>query len=196
MIQAGIHPEKATARTRLHRVAGAAMRCGCTRTLEKVAVLFVPAFNVEGHERSGRWNRPIRTARSSGLAYDGSEPEPQPDTPRRRPEMQALLRLINDWDPLACADLHVTDGRTRAGRSISGERSIRETEPYQIGRHLRDSLIEQLAAEGSLPLPFYPDLARIDDPASGFVLSVYSPRFSTGYMPARNRLTLLVETHS
>jgi len=30
-------------------------------------------------------------------------------------------------------------------------------------------------------LPFYPDLARIDDPTSGFLLSVYSPRFSTGY---------------
>jgi hypothetical protein len=47
-----------------------------------------------------------------------------------------------------------------------------------------------------MPLPFYPDLARTDDPASGFLLTVYSPRFSTGYFPQRNRFTVLVETHS
>jgi hypothetical protein len=39
-------------------------------------------------------------------------------------------------------------------------------------------------------------LAKTDDPASGFLLTVYSPRFSTGYFPQRNRFTVLVETHS
>jgi hypothetical protein len=45
-------------------------------------------------------------------------------------------------------------------------------------------------------LPFYPDLVETDDPASGFHLTVYSPRFSTGYFACRNRFTVLVETHS
>ena len=61
---------------------------------------------------------------------------------------------------------------------------------------MRDQLIDKLAAQGSLPLPFYPDFATTDDPSSGFVLTVYSPRFSTGYFPQRNRFTVLVETHS
>ena len=26
------------------------------------------------------------------------------------PEMQAMLRLLNEWDPIVYADLHVTDG--------------------------------------------------------------------------------------
>src|SRR6185437_4268918 len=34
------------------------------------------------------------------------------------------------------------------------------------------------------------------DPTSGFLLTIYSPRFSTGYFPQRNRFTILVETHS
>ena len=67
---------------------------------------------------------------------------------------------------------------------------------FESGRELRDQLIDKLAAQGSLPLPFYPDLAKTDDPASGFLLTVYSPRFSTGYFPQRNRFTILVETHS
>jgi hypothetical protein len=67
---------------------------------------------------------------------------------------------------------------------------------HAAGRSLRDALIAQLKEHGSQPLPFYPDLAQSDDPSSGFLLTVYSPRFSTGYFPQRNRFTLLVETHS
>jgi len=57
-------------------------------------------------------------------------------------------------------------------------------------------LVAKLVAQGSMPLPFYPDFAVTDDPSSGFLLTVYSPRFSTGYFPQRNRFTVLVETHS
>src|SRR5450830_1326549 len=35
-----------------------------------------------------------------------------------------------------------------------------------------------------------------DDPASGFADSVSDPRFSTGYFQLRNRMAMLVETHS
>ncbi len=61
---------------------------------------------------------------------------------------------------------------------------------------MRDALIARLTDLGYLALDFYPDLASTDDPASGFALTVYSPRFSTGYFPQRNRFTVLVETHS
>jgi len=61
---------------------------------------------------------------------------------------------------------------------------------------LREQLMERLTESGSMPLDFYPDLAKTDDPSSGFALTVYSPRFSTGYFPQRNRFTVLVETHS
>src|SRR4030095_7458753 len=113
-------------------------------------------------------------------------------------EMRAMLRLIDEWDPLICADLHVTDGA-----DFEPDISI-QVEPINQGASalwpsgvlLRDQLIEKLAAQGSLPLPFYPDLAKTDDPTSGFVLTMYSPRFSTGYFRQRNRFTVLVETHS
>ena len=114
------------------------------------------------------------------------------------PEMQAMLRLIQEWDPLVCADLHVTDGSDfEPDISLQAE-PINQGDPTlrASGTQLRDLLIDKLAAQGSLPLPFYPDLAKTDDPASGFVLTVYSPRFSTGYFPQRNRFTVLVETHS
>ena len=168
--------------------------------LRDIAILFVPAFNVDGHERMGRWNRPNQngpeetgwrvTARNLNLNRDYCKAE--------TPEMQALLRLITQWDPLICADLHVTDGADfQPDISLQAE-PINQGDPqlFAAAGQLRDQVIARLTAQGSNPLAFYPDFYVTDDPSSGFVLTVYSPRFSTGYFPQRNRFTLLVETHS
>ena len=200
MVQSGIHPGESDGKDAGFIALRELLSNKAEHALEKVAVLFVPAFNVDGHERFGRWNRPNQNGpEETGWRTTGQNLNLNRDyTKADAPEMQAMLRLINEWDPLVYADLHVTDGANfEPDVSIQVE-PINQGDPslYQAGRHLRDSLIARLASEGSLPLPFYPDLARVDDPASGFLLSVYSPRFSTGYPPARNRFAVLVETHS
>jgi hypothetical protein len=201
MIQAGIHPGESDGKDAgfiaLRELLSDAAAPG---VLERVALLFIPAFNTDGHERVGRWNRPNQngpeitgwrtTAQNLNLNRDYMKAD--------APEMQAMLGLINTWDPLICADLHVTDGADfEPDISIQVE-PINQGDPElrPSGVHLRDALIDKLARQGSLPLPFYPDLAVTDDPESGFALTVYSPRFSTGYFPQRNRFTVLVETHS
>lgn len=201
MLQGGIHPGESDGKDggfiALRELLGGEVASG---VLERVAVLFVPAFNTDGHERMGRANRPNQngpeetgwraTAHNLNLNRDYVKAD--------APEMQAMLRLINQWDPLVSADLHVTDGADfEPDISLQAE-PVNQGDPRlrTSGAQLRDALIDKLAAQGSLPLPFYPDLARTDDPASGFVLTVYSPRFSTGYFPQRNRFTVLVETHS
>lgn len=201
MLQGGIHPGESDGKDAgfiaLRELLTADAPGGL---LERLAILFVPAFNTDGHERVGRWNRLNQngpqetgwrtTAQNLNLNRDYTKAD--------APEMQAMLRLLNEWDPLVCADLHVTDGADfEPDISIQVE-PINQGDPqlFASGRQLRDALIAKLAAQGSLPLPFYPDFAKTDDPASGFQLTVYSPRFSTGYFPSRNRFTVLVETHS
>jgi hypothetical protein len=168
--------------------------------LEQIAILFVPAFNADGHERVGRWNRPNQNGQEvTGWRTTAQNVNLNRDyTKAATPEMQAMLRLVDEWDPLICADLHVTDGADFEPDISLQVEPINQGAPAlrPSGIALRDRLIEKLAAQGSLPLPFYPDLAKTDDPTSGFVLTVYSPRFSTGYFPQRNRFTVLVETHS
>lgn len=201
MLQAGIHPGESDGKDAgfiaLREILRGEVLPG---VLEQIGILFVPAFNVDGHERFGRWNRPNQngpaetgwrtTAQNLNLNRDYMKAD--------APEMRGLLRLIDTWDPLVCADLHVTDGASfEPDVSIQVE-PINQGDPLlrPAGLELRTQLIEGLTARGYLPLPFYPDLARTDDPTSGFVLTVYSPRFSTGYFPQRNRFTVLVETHS
>jgi murein tripeptide amidase MpaA len=211
MIQGGIHPGESDGKDAgfialRELLAGSAVGgmlapgALAPGVLERIAVLFVPAFNTDGHERTGRWNRPNQngpeetgwrtTAQNLNLNRDYTKAD--------APEMQAMLRLIDHWDPLVCADLHVTDGANfEPDVSIQVE-PINQGDPdlRASGLQLRDQLIAKLAALGSMPLDFYPDLAKTDDPSSGFALTVYSPRFSTGYFPQRNRFTVLVETHS
>jgi Zinc carboxypeptidase len=201
MLQAGIHPGESDGKDAGFIALREMLSESARRSvLERMAILFVPAFNVDGHERFGRWNRPNQngpeetgwrtTAQNLNLNRDYTKAD--------SPEMRALLGLIRSWDPLVCADLHVTDGADfQPDISLQAEPINQgDARLYPAGREMRDALIAKLATQGSLPLPFYPDLAVTDDPESGFLLTVYSPRFSTGYFPQRNRFTVLVETHS
>ncbi|MGH8266781.1 MAG: M14 family metallopeptidase [Steroidobacteraceae bacterium] len=201
MLQGGIHPGESDGKDAGFIALRELLSDEAARgALERIAILFVPAFNVDGHERFGRWNRPNQrgpeetgwrtTAQNLNLNRDYTKAD--------APEMRAMLGLISAWDPLVCADLHVTDGADfQPDISIQAE-PINQGDPqlHAAGRQLRDALIAKLAVQGSMPLPFYPDFVKADDPSSGFQLSVYSPRFSTGYFPQRNRFTVLIETHS
>jgi hypothetical protein len=168
--------------------------------LDRQVLLFVPVFNVDGHERFGRWNRPNQrgpvemgwraTAQNFNLNRDYVKAD--------APEMQAMLNLIEAWDPLATVDLHVTDGaKFQHDVSIQvepvhgGDADLR-----QVGLAFRGGVVHDISAQGSTPQTYYMSFNRLDDPASGFADTVYEPRFSTGYFPLRNRLTMLVETHS
>ncbi len=168
--------------------------------LDKQVLLFVPVFNVDGHERFGAWNRPNQrgpeqmgwrvTAQNYNLNRDYAKAD--------APEMQAMLRLVEAWDPIAYVDLHVTDGaQFEHDVSIQVEPlHAGDAELRNAGRTMRDAVIARLEAQGALPLPFYPSFAESDDPQSGFVDGVSPPRFSTGYFQLRNRFGMLVETHS
>ena len=201
MLQGGIHPGESDGKDAgfiaLRELLAEKTAPG---VLERSAILFVPAFNVDGHERFGRWNRPNQNGPGeTGWRTTGQNLNLNRDYTRAdSPEMRAMLGLIRAWDPLVCADLHVTDGGDfQPDVSLQVEPLNQgDTRLRGAGRELRDALMAKLSVQGSMPLPFYPDLAETDDPASGFLLTVYSPRFSTGYFPQRNRFTVLVETHS
>ena len=168
--------------------------------LDKQILVFVPVFNIDGHERFGRWNRPNqRGPEEMGWRTTGQNLNLNRDYVKAdAPEMQAMLRLVNEWDPVATVDLHVTDGAKfehdvaiQVEPVHAGDAELRTT-----GKSLRDSVIVDLRKQGSLPLPFYPSFIVYDDPSSGIADGVAPPRFSTGYFQLRNRFAMLVETHS
>ncbi len=168
--------------------------------LKSFVLVFVPVFNVDGHERFGRWNRPNQTGpeemgwRATAQNYNLNRDYIKADAP----EMQAMLRLLGAWDPVLYVDLHVTDGSQFQHDTANTLEPIYVGDPelQPTGRALLTELNDKLTAQGSQPLDFYPDFIVEDDPASGFAAGLNTPRFSTGYWPLHNRFALLVETHS
>ena len=168
--------------------------------LESFVLVFVPVFNVDGHERFGRWNRPNQngpeemgwraTSQNLNLNRDYCKAD--------APEMQAMLRLLDAWDPILHVDLHVTDGAQfeHDVANVVEPRYAGDPALQPTGRELVAGLNATLTKQGWLPLDFYPALVSADDPASGFKDASPTPRFSTGYWVLRNRFALLVETHS
>jgi hypothetical protein len=168
--------------------------------LDKQVLLFVPVFNVDGHERFGKNNRPNQRGpvemgwRVTSQNYNLNRDYVKADAP----EMQSMLALVNEWDPLAYIDLHVTDGA-----KFQPDVSI-QVEPVhggdaalmKAGLDLRENVMADLRKTGSDPKHFYISFDKTDDPTSGFVDSMSTPRFSTGYFLLRNRFAMLVETHS
>ena len=168
--------------------------------LDRLVWVFVPVFNVDGHERFGAWNRPNQRGpkemgwRTTAQNYNLNRDYLKADTP----EMQAMLQLVQRWDPLVTVDLHATNGA-----QFEHDISI-QVEPVHAGDAglrtaglaLRTGVIDDLAKQGSLPLPYYPSFVVQDDPTSGFEDGVPPPRFSHGYFLLRNRIAMLVETHS
>ena len=205
LVQGGIHAGEIDGkdagfwllRDLLDRKAGAD---GGKSVLQAVTLVFVPVFNIDGHERFGPNNRPNQvgpeqmgyrvTAQNLNLNRDYVKAD--------APEMRAMLGLLNRYDPIVYQDLHVTDGA-----QFQHDVSVL-VEPFRAGREVlrregapfNDALQKGLTALGHLPVDFYPSFVKEDDPTSGIQAGVGLPRFSQSYWPARNRFGVLVETHS
>jgi hypothetical protein len=200
LMQGGIHAGEIDGKDAGFRVLRELLDGRSTNVLDRVTFVFVPVFNVDGHERFGRWNRPNQVGpeemgwRTTALNFNLNRDFTKADAP----ETQAMLKLLNEWDPILYADLHVTDGAEfehdiafNVSPTLAGDADVQIA-----GNQVLSELMRQLTVAGSLPLDFYPSFVRDDDPQSGFAVTVGPPRFAQEYWARRNRIGVLVETHS
>ncbi|MCL1079830.1 carboxypeptidase [Parashewanella spongiae] len=168
--------------------------------LDDVNLLFVPIFNVDGHERHGKYNRvnqrgPVDMGwRTNANNLNLNRDYAKADTA----EMQLMLSAINTWDPQLYIDVHVTDGidyqyDVTFGYNLSNGLSPNS---YQwLENKYRPQIETALTAAGHIPGPL---VFAIDntDLTKGLTLWNASPRFSNGYGDARHLPTILIENHS
>ena len=168
--------------------------------LRHLTVVFVPVFNVDGHENRSRFLRPNQ----NGPLEQGDRTTAQRINLNRdwmlaqTPEMQAMLKLVRRWDPHVTLDLHVTDGiRYRHRVAISHAPLFNPNGDLQtVSEFLLHNMISRLSRRGHAPLDFYPVLNDPEDPSLGMTQEVDSPRFSHVYATLRNRIGFLVEDHA
>ncbi len=166
--------------------------------LDHVTILFIPIFNVDGHERFSPYNRINQngpkemgwrtTAQNLNLNRDFIKAD--------APEMQQWLKIYTSWLPDFFIDVHTTDGadyqyKITYGMNVYGNMNSQHTD-WQ-NKYMAE-IEEMLKIDNVLIFP-YVSFRQWHDPRSGLIHGIGSPRYSTGYSAVQNRPALLIETH-
>jgi hypothetical protein len=168
--------------------------------LDAGVLLFVPIYNVDGHERVSPWNRPNQNGPVRGMGFrttaDGHDLN-RDFLKLETPEARALVALVNAWRPHLHVDNHVTDSVDHDWQLtwlVPEAPLIAAPVEGWLRRHFPPVLAATTRAGHRLGP--YVDLVDGRDPTRGFATRITEPRYSTGYFALRNRPSILVETHS
>lgn len=167
--------------------------------LTNVVLLFIPIYNTDGHERSTPFNRINQNGpesmgwRTTSTYQNLNRDYMKADTP----ETRAWLRLYNEWDPDLFIDCHVTDGADyRCNITYHHEHHAGIDEAVlEWERDVFDDKVAKATAAAGNVISWYLEFIDNRDLTLGTRDFNGSPRFSTGYVPLRNRAGILIETH-
>ncbi|MFN3229504.1 MAG: M14 family metallopeptidase [Asticcacaulis sp.] len=203
LIQAGIHPGEIDGKDAGFMLLRDIAFKGKAALLDRVNVVFVPIFSVDGHERNSPYSRPNqRGPVTQGWRHTAQNLNLNRDYAKAgAPEMQAMIGLINRFDPDLYLDLHVTDGLdyqhdiTYVFEAWGGHESRSPEGGRWLDTVYRPAVDAALSAMGHKPAPYISPLDN-SAPEKGLSVGPGAVRFSTGYGDARRLPTVLVETHS
>jgi len=200
LVQAGIHAGEIDGKDAGMMLLRDIAFGGKKNLLQNVNLLFIPILNVDGHERSSPYNRPNQRGpenmgwRTNAQNLNLNRDYAKLDTR----EIRAVIKVINEYDPLLYMDIHVTDGAdyqydiTFGGLEGQGHsKGI----AHWLATTYKQSADKDLKANGHIPgqLLF---AANDMDFSQGNVLIMGDPRFSDAYGDLRHMASVLVENHS
>jgi murein tripeptide amidase MpaA len=170
------------------------------RLLDHVVFVFIPVYNLDGHERRSPYNRINQNGpevigwRGNGTNINLNRDYMKADAP----EMRALLHMFHRWLPDFFVDDHVTDGadfQYDVTFTIDATPDVAPATAKWIREDVTPDLERQVNASGHVTFPTLIDLNDETDPAQGLDFIDFIPRFSNGQMILENRPCLLVEMH-
>jgi murein tripeptide amidase MpaA len=203
LVQAGIHPGEIDGKDAGMMLLRDMAFHGKDTLLDKVNLVFVSIFSVDGHERASPYSRPNQrgptvqgwrhTAQNLNLNRDYGKLD--------SPEMRAMIGLINRVKPDLYMDIHVTDGEdyqydiTYGWAGYKGDFARSKATSAWLDHSFLPATEAGLKAAGHIPgqLVFALDDR---DPKKGLGASPASLRYSNGYGDAARIATVLVENHS
>ena len=201
LVQAGIHAGEIDGKDAgLMLLRDISMR-GKDRLLDKVDLVFVPVYNIDGHEKMSRWNFPaLRGPAEKGYVGNSRNINLNRDYAKAdAPESRAMIGLLRRLDPILYIDCHVSDGFdmqyditfTYAGW---GRYAYHRATADWLQRRFGPNVTAALEKAGHIPT-IYPSPIDTREPAKGIRQAPEGPRYSTGYGDFIGVPTVLVENH-
>lgn len=201
LIQAGIHSGEIDGKDAgLMLLRDIALR-GKADLLDRVDLVFVPIYNIDGHEQMSPWN----FVHLRGPAQKGEEANARNIDLNRdyakvdAPETRAMIGLIRQLDPILYVDCHVSEGFdmqyditfTYAGW---GRYARHRATADWLEQRFGPAAMRALRQAGHTPI-VYPSPIDTRVPTKGIRYSPEGPRYSTGYGDFIGMPTVLVENH-
>ena len=201
LVQAGIHAGEIDGKDAgLMLLRDIALR-GKDDLLDHVDLVFVPIYNIDGHEAMSRWHFPalrgpaekgfVANARGINLNRDYAKAD--------APESRAMIALLRRLDPILYVDCHVSDGFdmqydvtfTYAGW---GRYAYHRATADWLTARFGPTVTKALERAGHVPT-LYPSPVDTRAPEKGIRQAPEGPRYSTGYGDFIGVPTVLVENH-
>jgi hypothetical protein len=167
---------------------------------EAVVTLFAPIYNADGHENVSPFNRSNQDGPVEGMGYRATANGINLNRDFLRlvsPEAKALARLIATWNPHLHVDNHVTNGSDHAWVLtwlVAEAPQLAPSIDAWVGTQL-PKVLAKVDAAGHPNGPYVSHVSR-SDPSAGMIWDVAQPRYSSGYFPLRNRVSILIEMHA
>ena len=167
--------------------------------LKNVVLLFIPIYNVDGHERSSPYNR-INQNGPVNMGWRGTTTNQNLNRDYMKadtPETRSWLALWNRWNPALFVDCHVTDGADYGSNITYHFEHHAGIAPGVLAwerNMIEGKVVPAVEAAGNF-ISWYLEFIDNRDLTKGMRDFNGTPRFSTGYVPLRNRPAILIETH-
>lgn len=200
LIEGGIHPGEAEGTDAiLMLMRDIAINKKYVSLLDNVTFIFLPAFNVDGMNRMGPYNRINQNGpEEMGWRANNQNLNLNRDFLKAdAPAMHAWLKMFSTWLPDFFIDCHTTDGADFQ-YVLTYMMEIFGTMDPALTRWQEKEFLPYV--QGSMDMAghlmnTYVSFRRWHDPQSGLRSGPAPPRLSQGYTAIQNRPGLLIETH-
>ena len=169
------------------------------KILDSVSIIFIPIFNVDGHERFSAYNRINQNGpKEMGWRTNSMNLNLNRDYIKAEaPETKSWLKLFNQWHPDFFVDCHTTDGADYIypltyALEINGNMDSSLTK-WQKNEYL--PFVKNSMEKAGYPIFSYISFREWHDINSGLESWVTPPMLSQGYTAILNCPGLLIETH-
>ncbi len=166
--------------------------------LKQLVLIIVPNYNADGNDRMAVTNRPgqIGPLRGMGTRETAQGFDLNRDFVKlETPEGQALVKLIDQWNPHVFIDCHTTNGsihRYPLTYDIPHNPAVPEALRHFLRHQLMPDVGTRMQAAG-FDTFYYGNFAREHTRWESFG---FEPRYSTEYLGLRGRIGLLAESYS
>jgi dipeptidyl aminopeptidase/acylaminoacyl peptidase len=167
--------------------------------LKDLILVFAPIFNADGNERISKENRREQAGPAEGVGIRANAAGLDLNRDYIKldsPEVRALVRFFNQWDPAVFIDCHTTNG-SHHRYTITYEGPVCPAGDAKLIALVRDEMLpevgKRLEKRGGYKSFFYGNFSR---DRSRWETVPAIPRYGTHYVGLRNRIGILSESYS